>query len=85
MGVEICDSIALGLTAPSHPLDRGHPIQARPMGTDLNVPGRPSGLLMSWEEHGGALGQGDTLPASLPTMEGRKHTALKQVSVCGRF
>lgn len=28
MGVEICDSIALGLRAPSHPLDSGHPVQA---------------------------------------------------------
>lgn len=83
MGVVIREPIILGLTAPMSPQRVATVLRPGPqrVETGLKVPRQPSGLPMLWEEHGGALGQGDPLPTSLPTKEGRKCTAPKQVSV----
>lgn len=83
VGVVILEPIILGLTAPLSPQRVATALRPGPqrVETGLKVPRQPSGLPMLWEEHGGALGQGDPLPTSLPTKEGRKCTAPKQVSV----
>lgn len=85
MGVEVCEPIMLGLTAPSHPLESGHPTPARPT-EGGNWSESPLSALWppdNMGEQGGALGSGAIPSPPLPTQEGREvYTQLLSRCLC---